>query len=71
MVKVLYVMNLLYCKKDTLFDILEGLAQQANLPALNTDTALTLLKMIESNPELLSSIRESLQQQTEASDSDT
>ena len=71
MVKVLYVMSLLYCKKDTLFDILEGLAQQANFPALNTDTALTLLKMIESNPELLSSIRESLQQQTEASDSDT
>jgi tetratricopeptide (TPR) repeat protein len=71
MVKVLYVMNLLHCKKDTLFDILEGLAQQANLPALNTETALTLLKMIESNPDLLSSIRESLQQQTEASDSNT
>ena len=71
MVKVLYVMSLLHCKKDTLFNILEGLAQQANLSALNTETALTLLKMIESNPELLSSIRESLQQQTEASDSNT
>ena len=38
---------------------------------LNTQAILTLLEMIESNPELLSSIREFLQHQTEASDSDT
>ena len=51
--------------------ILQALAQQANFPDLNTETALTLLEMIENNPELLSFIRESLQQQTEASDDNT
>jgi hypothetical protein len=70
-VKTLYVMGLLHCNKKTLIDILQTLAKQANLPALNTETALTLLKMIESNPDLLSSIRESLQQQTEVSDGNT
>ncbi|MBY5280966.1 tetratricopeptide repeat protein [Anabaena sp. PCC 7938] len=70
-VKLLYVMGLLHCNKETLISILQALAQQANFPALNTETALTLLEMIESNPEHLSSIREYLQQQTEASDSDT
>ncbi|OBQ34697.1 MAG: pilus assembly protein PilF, partial [Anabaena sp. CRKS33] len=71
MVKALYIMELLHCNKDTLFTILEALAQQANLPELNTDTALTLLEQIENNPDLLSSIRKSLQQQTEASDDNT
>ena len=70
-VKLLYVMGLLHCNKKTLIDVLQTLAKQANLPALNTETALTLLEMIESNPELLSSIRESLQQQTEVSDGNT
>jgi len=70
-VKLLYIMKLLQCNKNTLFNILEALAQQANLPELNTETALTLLEMIESNPELLSSIREFSQQQTEASDGNT
>ena len=70
-VKLLYVMGLLHCNKKTLINILQTLAQQATLPALNNETALTLLKMIESNPELLSSIREFLQQQTEASDGNT
>ena len=70
-VKFLYVMGLLHCNKKTLIDVLQTLAKQANLPALNTETALTLLEMIESNPELLSSIRESLQQQTEVSDGNT
>ncbi|OBQ05357.1 MAG: hypothetical protein AN482_16680, partial [Anabaena sp. LE011-02] len=70
-VKLLYVMELLHCNKKTLIDILQTLAQQATLPAVNTETALTLLEMIESNPELLSSIRESLQQQTEVSDGNT
>jgi tetratricopeptide (TPR) repeat protein len=70
-VKMLYVMGLLHCNEKTLIDILQTLAKQANLPAVNTETALTLLEMIESNPELLSSIRESLQQQTEVSDGNT
>ena len=70
-VKTLYVMGLLHCNKKTLIDILQTLAQQATLPALNDETALTLLERIESNPELLSSIRESLQQQTEVSDDNT
>jgi len=70
-VKLLYIMKLLQCNKDTLFTILEALAQQASLPDLNTETALTLLEQIENNPQLLSSIREYLQQQTEASDNNT
>ena len=70
-VKLLYIMELLHCNEETLIDILQTLAQQATLPALNDKTALTLLERIESNPELLSSIRESLQQQTEASDGNT
>ena len=64
-------MGLLHCNKKTLIDILQKLAQQANFPAFNTETALTLLERIENNPELLSSIRESLQQQTDASDDNT
>ncbi|UUO17420.1 tetratricopeptide repeat protein [Dolichospermum heterosporum] len=70
-VKLFYVMGLLHCNKKTLIDILQKLAQQANFPAFNTETALTLLERIENNPELLSSIRESLQQQTDASDDNT
>ncbi|MFN6154366.1 MAG: tetratricopeptide repeat protein [Dolichospermum sp.] len=70
-VKLLYIMKLLHCNEETLINILQTLAKQANLPAVNTETALTLLEMIESNPELLSSIRESLQQQTEVSDGNT
>jgi Flp pilus assembly protein TadD len=70
-VKLLYAMKLLHCNKETLFGILQALAQQASFPALNNETVLTLLEMIESNPELLSSIREFLQQQIEASDSNT
>ena len=64
-------MKLLHCNEETLINIPQTLAKQANLPAVNTETALTLLEMIESNPELLSSIRESLQQQTEVSDGNT
>ena len=70
-VKLLYVMELLHCNEKTLIYILHTLAQQATLPELNNETALTLLQRIESNPNLLLSIRESLQQQTEASDGDT
>jgi len=70
-VKLLYVMGLLHCNKKTLIDVLQTLAQQATLTALNNETALTLLKKIESNPDLLLSIRESLQQQIEVSDGNT
>ena len=64
MVKFFYIIKLLQCNKDTLFSILEALAEQANLPELNTETMLALLEQIENNPDLLSSIRKSLQQQT-------
>ena len=70
-VKLLYIMKLLQCNKNTLFSVLEALAQQASLPDLNTETALTLLEQIENNPDLLSFIREYLQRQTEASDDNT
>ena len=70
-VKALYIMELLQCNKNTLFAILQALAQRANLPDLNTKTFLVLLEQIENNPQLLSFIREYLQRQTEASDDDT
>ena len=70
-VKMLYIMGLLHCNEEILFSILKALERQANFPALNNETALILLEMIENNPDLLSSIRELLQQQTEASDSNT
>jgi len=54
-----------------LFIILQALAQQENLPELNPETALAMLEQIETNPELLSSIQEFLQQQAEASDNNT
>jgi tetratricopeptide (TPR) repeat protein len=60
MVKLLYIMKLLSCNKDTLFGILQALAEQANLPDLNTETMLALLEQIENNPQLLSSLREYL-----------
>ncbi len=60
MVKLLYIMKLLSCNKDTLFAILGSLAEQANIPDLNTETMLALLEQIENNPQLLSSLREYL-----------
>ena len=70
-VKLFYVMGLLHCNKETLVGIIQALAQQANFLAFNKETALTLLERIENNPELLLSIQESLQQQTDASDDNT
>jgi hypothetical protein len=70
-VKMLHIMKLLHCNKETLLGVLQFLAQQAELPAFNTEVALAMLERLESNPELLSDIREALQQQTEASDDDT
>jgi predicted RNase H-like HicB family nuclease/tetratricopeptide (TPR) repeat protein len=51
-VKGLYITGLLHCNIETLFGILQVLAQQANLPELNNETALTLLERIKSNPDL-------------------
>ncbi|AFZ27510.1 Tfp pilus assembly protein PilF [Cylindrospermum stagnale PCC 7417] len=70
-VKALHIMSFLHCNKETLFDILQALAQQAEIPAFNPEVALAMLEKLESNPELLSYIREALQQQTEASDGNT
>lgn len=47
--KLLYVINLLQCNKNTLFDIFKKLAKQAKLPNINTEIALTLLEIIENN----------------------
>ncbi|AFZ26376.1 tetratricopeptide repeat protein [Cylindrospermum stagnale PCC 7417] len=70
-VKMLHIMKLLYCNKETLFDVLKSLAQQAEFPAFNTEVSLAMLEKLESNLDLLSDIREALQQQTEALDEDT
>jgi hypothetical protein len=70
-VKFLHIMMLLHCNKETLFVILKVLAQPANLPQLNTETMLVMLERLESNPELLSNLREALHQNTEASDDNT
>jgi tetratricopeptide (TPR) repeat protein len=58
--KIFNVQNLLDCDSDTLFSILEDLAQQANLPDLDTETMLMLLETIATNPQLLQSLRETL-----------
>ena len=70
-VKFLYIMNLLHCNTKTLLSILQGLAQSANLSLLNTEVQLKLLEQLENNPQILSFIREYLQQQAEASDDNT
>ncbi|MTJ47137.1 tetratricopeptide repeat protein [Dolichospermum sp. UHCC 0259] len=69
-IKGWHIQNLLHCNTEILSYVLHTLAQQANFPVLNTETALILLEMIESNPDLLSFIRELLQQQTKTSDGD-
>jgi tetratricopeptide (TPR) repeat protein len=59
-VKGLQVQNLLQCDKQTLFSILQALAQQAELPQLNNESCLILLDLITTNSELLQNIRVSL-----------
>ncbi len=65
MVKLLQVMKLLSCNKQTLIEILQALAEQANVPKLNPESALTLLDVMLSNPELLQNLREAIQTDTE------
>jgi tetratricopeptide (TPR) repeat protein len=59
-VKLLQVMNLLQCDKQTLISILQAIAQQAELPQLNNESALMLLDLITTDSELLQNIRLSL-----------
>ncbi len=65
-VKLLDVQILLDCNKQTLFSILKALAQQAELPELNTEVMLNLLEAICTNPELLHHLQELLSRPTEA-----
>ena len=58
--KIFNVQILLDCDSDTLFSILEGFAQEANLPYPDTETELMLLERIATNPQLLQSLRETL-----------
>ncbi len=58
--KMFNVQVLLDCDTQTLFDILQALAQQANLPDLDTETMLILLEEIATNPQLLQSLRQAL-----------
>jgi hypothetical protein len=65
-VKLLDVQILLNCNKQTLISILQALAQQTELPKLNTEVLLSLLEAICTNPELLHHLQEQLSQPTEA-----
>ena len=70
-VKVLHIMILLNCNRETLINILQALAQQAKIPEFNPDVALAMLENLETDLELLSYIRQALHQQTPLSDSNT
>jgi hypothetical protein len=70
-VKVLHIMMLLHCNKQTLLGIIQSLAQQTNLSELNTEVMLAILERLKSNPELLLYLQEALHQNTEASDDNT
>ncbi|WP_271948756.1 FxSxx-COOH system tetratricopeptide repeat protein [Microcystis aeruginosa] len=59
--RMFHIQILLHCDTQTLFSILQALAQQAELPAFNTEAMLMILKVLESNTELLSYVREVLQ----------
>ncbi len=61
--KMFNVQILLNCDTQTLYGVLDFLAQQANLPDLDTDTDtdLMLLETIATNPQLLQSLRVTLQ----------
>ena len=58
--KMFNVQILLDCDTQTLFSILQTLAQQANLPDPDTEINLMLLETIATNPQLLQSLRELL-----------
>jgi hypothetical protein len=58
--KMFNVQVLLDCDTQTLLDHLKALAQQENLPDLDTETMLILLETITTNPQLLQSLRQAL-----------
>ena len=58
--KMFNLQILLDCDTQTLFSILEDLAQEANLPYPDTETELMLLETIATNPQLSQSLREAL-----------
>jgi tetratricopeptide (TPR) repeat protein len=58
--KMFNVQILLDCDTQTLFGILEDLAQQANLTDPDIETMLMLLETIATDPQLLQSLREAL-----------
>ena len=61
-IKISNVQILLDCDTQTLLGILKALAQQANLPYPDTETNLMLLEEIATKPQLLQSLRETLQE---------
>ena len=63
-VKSLRLQILLHCDTQTLFSILQALAQQAEIPDFNKEVALMMLEVLESDAELLSRVREVLQSDT-------
>jgi tetratricopeptide (TPR) repeat protein len=63
-VKSFRLQILLHCDTQTLFSILQALAQQAEIPDFNTEVMLMMLEALESNAELLSWVREVLQSDT-------
>jgi hypothetical protein len=54
-------LELLQCNKQTLFSILQALAQANNLPDRDTEIMLMLLDLIAANLEPTQSLREALQ----------
>jgi tetratricopeptide (TPR) repeat protein len=58
--KMFNVQVLLDCNTQTLFGVLDFLAQEANLTDPDTETYLMLLETIATNPQLLQSLREVL-----------
>jgi len=58
--KMFNVQVLLDCDTQTLFDLLQTFAQQANLPDPDTETNLMLLEIIATNSQLLQSLRQAL-----------
>ena len=62
--KMLNVQALLDCDTQTLYGHLQALAQQENFPYPDTETNLILLERIATNPQLLQSLRETLQRDT-------
>jgi len=58
--QTLRIQIFLFSNQKTLFDILEALAQPAELRDLTTEVALNLLKAIYPNPKLLHHLQEQL-----------